>query len=104
MSGPIPGSRDPRRALRGAARRRASRAAAARLDALLIGVGADLRYLTGYDAVPLERLTMLVVPVADGAQLYADRPAARDDAGARLRRRGVGRGDGRGAGRRPRTR
>lgn len=31
------------------------------LDALLIGVGADLRYLTGYEAMPLERLTMLVV-------------------------------------------
>lgn len=31
------------------------------LDALLIGVGPDLRYLTGYDAMPLERLTMLVV-------------------------------------------
>jgi Xaa-Pro aminopeptidase len=44
-------------------------AAAAGLDALLIGVGADLRYLTGYDAVALERLTMLVVPVAEGAQL-----------------------------------
>jgi Xaa-Pro aminopeptidase len=44
-------------------------AAVAGLDALLIGVGADLRYLTGYDAVALERLTMLVVPVAEGAQL-----------------------------------
>lgn len=31
------------------------------LDALLIGVGSDLRYLTGYEAMPLERLTMLVV-------------------------------------------
>jgi len=29
---------------------------------LLIGVGADLRYLTGYVAMPLERLTMLVLP------------------------------------------
>ncbi len=36
-------------------------AAAAGLDALLIGVGSDLRYLTGYEAMPLERLTMLVV-------------------------------------------
>lgn len=34
---------------------------AAELDALLIGVGADLRYLTGYEALPLERLTMLVL-------------------------------------------
>lgn len=32
------------------------------LDALLITPGADLRYLTGYDAKPLERLTCLVVP------------------------------------------
>ncbi len=37
-------------------------AAGARFDALLIGVGPDLRYLTGYEAMPLERLTMLVVP------------------------------------------
>ena len=37
----------------------------AHLEALLIGVGADLRYLTGYVAMPLERLTMLVIP-ADG--------------------------------------
>jgi Xaa-Pro aminopeptidase len=34
-------------------------------DALLITPGPDLRYLAGYDAVPLERLTCLVVP-ADG--------------------------------------
>jgi Xaa-Pro aminopeptidase len=31
------------------------------VDALLIGVGPDLRYLCGYEAMPLERLTMLVV-------------------------------------------
>jgi Xaa-Pro aminopeptidase len=31
------------------------------VDALLIGLGSDLRYLTGYDAMPLERLTLLVV-------------------------------------------
>ena len=31
------------------------------LSALLVGVGPDLRYLTGYVAMPLERLTMLVV-------------------------------------------
>jgi Xaa-Pro aminopeptidase len=35
--------------------------AAAGLDALFIGVGSDLRYLTGYEAMPLERLTMLVI-------------------------------------------
>ena len=36
------------------------------LDALLIGVGPDLEYLTGYRAMPLERLTMLVA--------FPDRP------------------------------
>ncbi|CAN5724917.1 Xaa-Pro peptidase family protein [soil metagenome] len=38
---------------------------AAGVDALLLGPGADLRYLTGYLALPLERLTLLVVR-ADG--------------------------------------
>jgi len=32
------------------------------LDALLVGVGSDMRYLTGYAAMPLERLTLLVLP------------------------------------------
>lgn len=32
------------------------------VDALLLSVGADLPYLTGYRAMPLERLTMLVLP------------------------------------------
>jgi Xaa-Pro aminopeptidase len=32
------------------------------VDALLLTPGADLRYLTGYDAMPLERLTCLIVP------------------------------------------
>ena len=41
--------------------RAADAAGRAGLDALLIGVGSDLRYLTGYAAMPLERLTMLVV-------------------------------------------
>ena len=49
-----------------AARREASDAG---LDALLVGVGADLRYLTGYEAMPLERLTLLVVPAADGGPM-----------------------------------
>jgi Xaa-Pro aminopeptidase len=41
---------------------RAGRAAAAAgVDALLLTPGADLRYLSGYDAHPLERLTCLVV-------------------------------------------
>jgi Xaa-Pro aminopeptidase len=45
-------------------------AAAARdagLAALLLAPGADLRYLTGYDAHQLERLTCLVVPAAPDA-------------------------------------
>lgn len=33
-------------------------------DALLISPGADLRYLVGYDALPLERLTCLVIPAS----------------------------------------
>ncbi len=37
-------------------------ATAAGIDVLLISPGADLRYLTGYDALPLERLTCLVLP------------------------------------------
>lgn len=54
----------------GAAR---ERAIAAGLDALLVGVGADLRYLTGYDAMPLERLTMLVLPAGGSPTLVAPR-------------------------------
>jgi Xaa-Pro aminopeptidase len=34
------------------------------IDALLVGPSADLRYLVGYHALPLERLTLLVVPAA----------------------------------------
>jgi len=36
------------------------------IDTLLVSVGHDLPYLSGYTAMPLERLTMLVVP-RDGA-------------------------------------
>ncbi len=35
------------------------------VDALLLSVGPDLPWLIGYEAMPLERLTMLVVPVDD---------------------------------------
>jgi Xaa-Pro aminopeptidase len=48
-------------------------------DGLLITPGPDLRYLAGYDAVPLERLTCLVVPRAGEPVLVApllERPAA----------------------------
>lgn len=58
----IPDDRYPDRLTR--ARHEAS---AAGLDALLVGVGADLCYLAGYDALPLERLTLLVVPTAEGS-------------------------------------
>ncbi len=46
--------------------------AAARLagvDATLLSVGPDLPWLIGYDAMPLERLTMLVVPTEGDARL-----------------------------------
>jgi Xaa-Pro aminopeptidase len=33
-------------------------------DVLIVSPGADLRYLTGYDAPPLERLTALILPVS----------------------------------------
>ncbi|MDL2334660.1 MAG: Xaa-Pro peptidase family protein [Chloroflexota bacterium] len=42
-------------------------------SALLLGVGADLQYLTGYGAHELERLTMLVVPAIGRATLIAPR-------------------------------
>jgi Xaa-Pro aminopeptidase len=41
--------------------------------ALLIGIGADLRYLTGYTAHPLERLTMLVLTAEGRPALVAPR-------------------------------
>ena len=43
------------------------------LGALLIGVGADLRYLTGHIVLPLERLTMLVIPAHGPATLVTPR-------------------------------
>ena len=42
-------------------------------SALLIGVGADLQYLTGYEAHLLERLTMLVVPAQGRPALICPR-------------------------------
>lgn len=38
-------------------------------DVVLLSVGADLPWLTGYEAMPLERLTMLVVPREGTASL-----------------------------------
>jgi Xaa-Pro aminopeptidase len=43
------------------------------LDALLVGVGPDLRYLAGYAAMPLERLTILVAPAEGPATLLVPR-------------------------------
>lgn len=43
------------------------------VDVLLLGIGADLPYLTGYEAMPLERLTMLVVPRDGDATLVVPR-------------------------------
>src|ERR1700749_1397321 len=37
------------------------------VDTLLLSLGADLPWLTGYEAMPLERLTMLVVPAGGRA-------------------------------------
>jgi Xaa-Pro aminopeptidase len=58
-----------------AARLAIARAAMAEMGAaaLLIGPGADLRWLTGYAPLPLERLTMLVLPAEDAATLIAPR-------------------------------
>jgi Xaa-Pro aminopeptidase len=43
------------------------------VDTLLLSVGHDLPYLTGYLAMPLERLTMLVVPRGGDATLLIPR-------------------------------
>jgi Xaa-Pro aminopeptidase len=43
--------------------------ARAGLDALLLSLGADLPWLTGYTAMPLERLTMLVAPRSEAPTL-----------------------------------
>jgi Xaa-Pro aminopeptidase len=46
------------------------------IDVLLVSVGRDLPYLTGYEAMPLERLTMLVVPKDGEASLVVPRMEA----------------------------
>ena len=43
------------------------------VDALLLSIGADLPWLTGYQAMPLERLTMLVLPTEGEATLVIPR-------------------------------
>jgi Xaa-Pro aminopeptidase len=55
------------------------RVALAGLDALLVTPGPDLRYLTGYNAIALERLTCLVVPAQGDPSVVVprlERPAA----------------------------
>ena len=47
--------------------------AAAGVDVLLLSLGADLPWLTGYHAMPLERLTMLVMPADGEASLVVPR-------------------------------
>jgi Xaa-Pro aminopeptidase len=51
------------------AARARDRMADAGVDVLLLSVGPDLPYLTGYTAMPLERLTMLVLPREGDATL-----------------------------------
>lgn len=64
-------------------RRAAAAAAAAGVDALLVSPSTDLRYLCGYHAKPLERLTCLVVPADRDPFLVApflEEPAAKASA------------------------
>jgi Xaa-Pro aminopeptidase len=67
---------------------RLDRAAAATetagLAATLVGVGSDLRYLTGYAAMPLERLTMLVLRPGSAPMIVVPR-LERDAAEAGLK-------------------
>jgi len=59
--------------------------AALDIDTLLLSVGHDLPYLTGYTAMPLERLTMLVVPRTAGATMVIpalEAPRVREVPGA----------------------
>lgn len=46
------------------------------IDVLLLSLGLDLPYISGYNAMPLERLTMLVVPSEGDAQLVVPRMEA----------------------------
>jgi Xaa-Pro aminopeptidase len=59
--------------------------AARGVDVLLLSVGSDLPYLTGYEAMPLERLTMLVLARDEPAVLVVpelEAPRVDADAGA----------------------
>jgi Xaa-Pro aminopeptidase len=54
-------------------RRARERMAEVDVDVLLLSVGADLPWLTGYEAMPLERLTMLVLPRDGDATMVVPR-------------------------------
>ncbi|WP_240197118.1 M24 family metallopeptidase [Nonomuraea lactucae] len=61
--------------------------AKAGVDALLLTPGPDLRYVSGYDAKPLERLTCLVVPASGEPYMMVPRlelPAAQASPASRL--------------------
>jgi Xaa-Pro aminopeptidase len=59
---------------------------AAGLDAMLVAVGSDMRYLTGYEAMPLKRLTVLVVrPGAEPTIVVPRLELAAAEAGLRAR-------------------
>jgi Xaa-Pro aminopeptidase len=67
----------------------AAATAAAGLGALLLTPGPDLRYVTGYDAQQLERLTCLVLPAAGGPDPFLvvprlELPAAQASPAGRL--------------------
>jgi Xaa-Pro aminopeptidase len=52
------------------------------VDAVLLSAGSDLPYFSGYEAVPLERLTMLVVPSeGDSTMFVPELEAARVEPG-----------------------
>ncbi len=56
------------------------------IDALLVSVGSDLPYLTGYRAMPLERITALVVPATgDPALFVPELEASRVDTSVEIR-------------------
>src|SRR5512146_2377126 len=84
MTSPTHGARPDIPADRYRTRLEAAQALAAERDlaGLLVGVGADLRYLTGYAAMPLERLTMLVLPAFGRPSLVAPRLEAMRAAGS----------------------
>lgn len=71
MNGPTPHRPTLTEDLRQRMQRAAAGAADAGLAALVLIPGPDLRYLTGYHAVPLERLTALLLPATGDPVLIA---------------------------------